>query len=370
MNAKRSNSSSEPRLGQTILSDIRRGDFKSTVRRDYRELKEFFLDENRREQLKSMGWFKRWFFMMIWLFKSLFLKLTPARRILFLVSVILLFTYANSSTNDVNVSINGHALLGYLLLLFILMLELKDKLLAHDELEEGRSVQTALTPESQPEVTGWDIWLFTRPANEVGGDMVDYIKINDDKSGLALGDVAGKGLKAALLMAKLQSTLRALISDYDSLSELGSKINKIFHRDSLPNIFASLVYLKVVPDSGKLEILNAGHMPPLILSKDKISEMPKGCPALGLMEKAEFKSQTAELEENDVLIVYSDGVTEARDEFGDFFGERRLKEMLPRLGNLSATKIGENILGYVHNFVGEARYYDDLSLIVMKKSGK
>ena len=317
-----------------------------------------------------MGWFKRWFFMTIWLLKSLFLKLTPARRILFLVSTILLFNYANTSHNDVNVTVNGNALIGYLLLLFILMLELKDKLLAHDELEEGRSVQVALTPERQPEVAGWDIWLFTRAANEVGGDLVDYLKISENKIGLALGDVAGKGLKAALLMAKLQSTLRALISDIDSLSELGSKINKIFHRDSLPNLFASLVYLNVVPNSGKLEVLNAGHMPPLILRKGSLSEMPRGCPALGLMEKAEFKCQDAELNEGDVLIVYSDGVTEARDEFGDFFGEKRLKNILPRLGDLSATRIGENILDYVHNFVGEARYYDDLSLIIMKKTGK
>jgi hypothetical protein len=369
LNERQSKDSSEPRLGQTILSDIRRGDFKRTVRRDYRELKEFFLDERRRDQLKSMGWFKRWFFMLIWLLKSLFLKLTPARRILFLISTILLFNYANTSHNDVNVTVNGNALLGYLLLLFILMLELKDKLLAHDELEEGRSVQIALTPDRQPVVEGWDIWLFTRPANEVGGDMVDYLKISDEKVGLALGDVAGKGLKAALLMAKLQSTLRALISDIDSLSELGGKINKIFHRDSLPNLFASLVYLKVVPNSGKLEILNAGHMPPLIMSDGRITEMPKGGPALGLMEKAEFNSQAAELKEGDILIVYSDGVTEARDEFGDFFGERKLRDLLPRLTALSSASIGERILAYVENFVGEARYYDDLSLIVMKKTG-
>ena len=100
--------------------------------------------------------------------------------------------------------------LGIAILLFILMLELKDKLLAREELEAGRAVQRALMPDSGPTIPGWDVSLFTRSANDVGGDLVDYVPLDDQRNGLVLGDVAGKGLPAALLMAKLQSTLRAL----------------------------------------------------------------------------------------------------------------------------------------------------------------
>src|SRR5512138_3275825 len=94
----------------------------------------------------------------------------------------------------------------------VLMLELKDKLLARSELEAGRTVQLALMPDRPPVVPGWDIWLYSRSANDVGGDLVDYLQIDPQRLGVMLGDVAGKGLPAALLMAKLQATLRALVS--------------------------------------------------------------------------------------------------------------------------------------------------------------
>jgi len=122
-------------------------------------------------------------------------------------------------------------------------LELKDKLHAKTELEEGRSVQNALMPEENPKVDGWDIWLYTRPANDVGGDLLDFTKISENNYGISLGDVAGKGLSAALLMAKLQSTIRAIVPDYISLSEFGNKLNHIFCRDSLPKLFSSLIYI-------------------------------------------------------------------------------------------------------------------------------
>jgi len=145
-------------------------------------------------------------------------------------------------------------LLSGIIFLFIIALELKDKLHAKSELEEGRAVQKALMPETIPDVAGWDIWLYTKPANDVCGDLLDFLKLSEEKVCISIGDVAGKGLSAALLMAKLQSTIRAIVPDYNSLMELGEKINRIFCRDSLPKLFASLVYVELDVTSGKIKI--------------------------------------------------------------------------------------------------------------------
>src|SRR2546425_3758516 len=110
------------------------------------------------------------------------------------------------------------------------MLELKDKLLARDEIEIARQVQLALLPSRHPQPDGWSLWSFMRPANDVGADLVDYIELPEGRLGVVLGDVAGEGLGAALLTAKLQATLRALVPPCPALSGLGPQMNDILHR--------------------------------------------------------------------------------------------------------------------------------------------
>ena len=361
-------SSSEPKLTQTLLHDARRGDFKRTVRRDWSDLKEFYLDQARQERLQQMGWFKRFFVAGWWLIKSLFLKLTPARRLMLALSCILLLSSHTISFNESNVQVdNDTKFFGFVLVLFVLMLELKDKLLAQSELEAGRSVQRALMPKTNPSVPGYELWLTTIPANEVGGDLVDYLELGANRFGVALGDVAGKGLKAALLMVKLQATLRALAADYSSLADLGKKLNAILRRDGLPESFISLVYLELQADSPRVRWLNAGHMPPLLLSNDKLTELPQGTAALGVLAEPAFIEQQIELQSNETLLLYSDGLIEARNLVGEFFGEQRLANFLPTLTGLSATEIGVRLLSEVERFVGEARAHDDLSLVVLKR---
>lgn len=258
MAAKNFNDTAEPKLGQTLLTDLRRGDFKRTLRRDYIELKEFYLDNERKARLKGMGRIKRGFWMSWWLLKSLFFKLTPVRRI----------------------------------------------------------------------------------------------------------------LKAALLMVKLQAPLRALAADFTSLAELGAKLNMILRRDGLPNSFASLVYFELQSGSGTVRLLNAGHMPPLILKDGTIQETAHGGVAIGVMPEANFAEQQIEFQRGDTLLVYSDGLTEAANEAGEFFGEQRLSARLRSFTGLSAQQIGERLVATVDQFAGEARAHDDLSVIVLKRVGQ
>ncbi|MEK7727517.1 MAG: PP2C family protein-serine/threonine phosphatase [candidate division KSB1 bacterium] len=362
------NATSEPKLAQTLLDDMRGGDFKRTLRRDWSELKEFYLDQARQARLQQMGWFKRFFVAGWWLIKSLFLKLTPVRRLLLALSFILYLSADTLIFDQGEVSLrNDTKTLHFVLVLFILMLELKDKLLAQSELAAGRSVQRALMPKTSPIVPGWELWLTTIPANEVGGDLVDYLELGPSRFGVALGDVAGKGLKAALLMVKLQATLRALAADYDSLADLGKKLNAILRRDSLPESFVSLVYLELQSNSGEVRWLNAGHMPPLILRNHKLTELPQGAAALGVLAEPAFVEQQKELQHGEVLVLYSDGLIEARNEAGEFFGEQRLANFLPILNGLTSTEIGVRLLSEVERFVGQARAHDDLSLVVLKR---
>jgi hypothetical protein len=367
MTSGNSSSDQKPNLGKTIMNDFRRGDFERTLRRDFSELKDFMLTEDRQKRLKEMKQVKRWLFMAWWFLESLFLKLTPARRILLLLATLFLISNISVRTDGSGANFEGFHFIGALILLFIIMLELKDKLLAHEELEAGHAVQDALKPERTPQVSGWGLWLFTRSANEVGGDLVDFIQITPERIGVTLGDVAGKGLRAALLTAKLQATIRALVPDVTSLSLLASKLNFIFCRDSLPNLFASVVYAELQPDSGLIRMVNSGHLPPVVLRNGRIEKTEKGGMALGLSHQATFTDQHVELGSGELMIVYSDGFTEARNLEGSFFGEQRILDLLPQLATYSAQQIGDRLLEEVDRFVGEARAYDDISIAILKR---
>jgi hypothetical protein len=367
MNDSFINEKNDPKFWKTIKQDWKKTKVARTIKQDWRALKDFYLSAEQAKKLKKMNFFKGGWFVAFWLLKSMFYNLTPMRRILLVVSMFLMLNI-NINTNSGNNIGFTNPLFGYLVIIFILMLELKDKLLAHTELQEGKSVQIALLPDESPKIDGWDIWLFSRPANEVCGDLVDFLHLSDNKFYLALGDVAGKGLGAALLMVKLQSTLRAIADDYNNLQELGSKINAIFHRDSLPNKFASLVYLEGSAKNGTVRMLNAGHLPPLVVSGDKISETQKGAPAIGLQGDTKYTEQELILEKNDILFVFSDGLVEACDENDEFFEEPKVHEVLLASKHLPCHEIGKNIMLSVDRFVGERPLYDDLSMIIMKKT--
>jgi sigma-B regulation protein RsbU (phosphoserine phosphatase) len=351
-----------------LWNEVQRNGLRRSIDRTFVDLQDFYLDDRARERLLGMRKVRRAIYLVAWLLKSLFFKLTPARRVLFVLSVVLMWQASSIEQRGQMTHISVHfPFLGIATLLLILMLELKDKLVARDELEAGRSVQRALMPDSNPTIPGWDVWLFTRSANDVGGDLVDYVPVADGRFGIALGDVAGKGLPAALLMAKLQSTLRALALEETSLVALGQKTNRILCRDGLPNRFATLVYLDVSAHSGFVRLLNAGHLRPIVIRGRTLEELPIGAMALGMLPEATYFEQGVELADRDVLIVFSDGLTEAMNSQEEFFSDERLRDRLPALAGMAAQDIGTRIVAAVDEFVGDARPHDDLSLVVLRR---
>lgn len=368
MRTKNTSNNNDPKLGKTLREDFRQVDFISEIKKEFRELKNFYIDEHKKERLKNMNRASGSFHVFSWLIKSLFLRLTPFRRILTVAGVVLfVFGRIRIGESGGDTVIIDNAVLGGILILFVLMLELKDKLLAKDELEAGRKVQRALLPDENPKVEGWSVWLYTRPANEVGGDLVDYLEMKDKCVGLTMADVAGKGLSAALMMSKLQATVRSLATEYNSLSKLASKVNEIFNRDSLPNLFASMLYLEIVPDSGELTYVNCGHLPPLVIKENEVKELIKGEAALGLFKNAQFTEQHLDLKTGEIFIVYSDGITEARSGYNELFGMERFINTVKKYKDLPVGQLGARIKHQVDVFVGDAPVSDDFSLIILKR---
>jgi hypothetical protein len=370
MSTPRATASPDPGILETLRADLGRTrdqwqheGFKAPATRTLTDLEAFYLDQPQRARLARMNRARHAVWSAAWLLRALFLRLATARRVLLVLSALMLAAASQVPPPDSA----PPALVAALPLVVVLLLELKDKLVARHELEDGRAVQRALMPAPTPEVPGWDVWLSTNPANDVGGDLVDCVPVNGTRFGLVLGDVAGKGLGAALLMAKLQSTIRAWADTAPSPADLGRRVNRILCRDGLPSSFATLVYAEVSPGSGHVRVLNAGHMPPLRVTASGVAALPRGGIALGVTPAADYEAQAVDLESGDLLVVYSDGVTEAMNLEGEFFDEVRLLEVVSQAAGRSARETARAILDAVVSFVGVAPAHDDVSLVILKR---
>jgi len=359
-----------PGLRHLLFKDLRPSELPANLRRDLKQLYRFYLDEERRAQLATMGRVRRSFKLVAWTLKSLLAKLTPGRRLALFASIVMCVlgrVHFDLPDGD-NLSINLRTW-AYLIVFLVLMLEMKDKLLARDEIEIARQVQLALLPRAHPQPDGWSLWSYMRPANDVGADLVDYIPLPEERLGVVLGDVAGKGLGAAMLTAKLQATLRALVPEAPSLSTLGARVNDILHEDGIDNRFVTLFYLELRPGSGRLRYLNAGHNPPFVMRLRTTESLQASAIPLGMMAGTVYEEGELTLDPGDLLVVYSDGLTEARNAADEEFGPERLQAILPRLRGLPAEESVRLVIDEVNLFLGKERPHDDLSLVVLARAG-
>ncbi len=361
----------EPSLRKVVFQDIRDAgvhrDFHRTLRKDLRSIYRFYLDEEERARLESMGRFRRALFLIPRILKSLLFKLSPARRLMLLLGLVFsAFRDTGMMWGTTRISIDL-TLWGFLLVLLVLMLELKDKLLAKEEIEVARQVQIALLPREHPRIAGWSVWSRSRPANDVGGDLVDYLPLPDGRTGMALGDVAGKGLGAALLVSKLQATLRALAPEGGGLDVLAARLNAILHRDGLENRFATLFYLEVEPGSGRVRWLNAGHNPPLVTRGGSLEHLEASALPLGMFPVAGYVEDALDLAPGETLVAYSDGLVEATNASEEEFGMARLEAAVARLRGRDPGSLGEAVLAELDAFVGEGRPADDVSLLIVRR---
>src|SRR5918999_4557951 len=196
------------------------------------------------------------------------------------------------------------------------------------ELRVARRIQQALLPEATPPLDGWKITRYYQPAREVGGDFYDFLRLQDSRVGLVIGDVSGKGIPAAVLMANTQSVLRTVAQRASAPGQALAEANEVLYAYMPPNTFVTCFYGVLDPDSGRLHYANAGHDLPCERHDGRVEELrARGMP-LGLMTGMSYEEKEAFLAAGDNLLFYSDGLVEAHDQRGEMFGFRRLRGLV------------------------------------------
>ena len=258
---------------------------------------------------------------------------------------------------------------------FALMLEnarLTERIVEQEKLRRdvalAAEVQRRLLPEKSPESSIAGLAAVSLPARTVGGDYYDFIDAGGRRIGIALADIAGKGVAAALVMSVVQASLRILaVEENISLPELAARMNRFLYCSTGSNSYATFFYAQLDEQTRELRYVNAGHNPPYLLrSGAEIEELPAGGTVIGMFPQEDYQEARTELRSGDVLIAFTDGVTEALNPGEEEFGEERLKEMLRRMAYLPVDEMSAEISRELRAWIADAAQYDDLTFIVMK----
>ncbi|RMD91034.1 MAG: GAF domain-containing protein [Calditrichaeota bacterium] len=231
----------------------------------------------------------------------------------------------------------------------------------------AREIQQRLLPKESPTIEGFELAGMSYPAREVGGDYFDFIKISEHLWGIAVGDVSGKGIPAALLMSNLQATLRGQAFTQQSIKECVKNANYLLYLNTDPEKFATLLYGLLDSKSRTFTYVNAGHNYPLYLNqKGQFQELITGGPILGMLPEAIYEEGQVHLQQEDILIIYSDGVTEAENELGELYGERRLRKLIQKNRHLGAAQFIKTIYNEISQFVGSKNFSDDITIVALR----
>jgi sigma-B regulation protein RsbU (phosphoserine phosphatase) len=239
------------------------------------------------------------------------------------------------------------------------------------ELEIARDVQQRLFPQKLPVVKGLDFAGYCRPAEGVGGDYYDFIHLATGSLGIAVGDVSGKGIAAALMMASLQASLRGqTIKPCETLSEMIQNINGLVYEASAASRYATFFYAQYEPTTRKLRYVNAGHNAPMLRRAKgdgfEFLRLEEGGTVIGLFPSTPYREAEIELQAGDVLVAFTDGISEAMNHAEEEFDEERLMSAIRKCPTLSAAHISSHILEHVDAFTAGAKQHDDMTIVVVR----
>jgi sigma-B regulation protein RsbU (phosphoserine phosphatase) len=233
------------------------------------------------------------------------------------------------------------------------------------ELQLAAEIQRSLLPQGDQSGAHFDVAAASMPCRSIGGDFFDYFHLSNASFGFVLGDAAGKGPPAALLIALIQGAFSSLVASSASPCEVMATVNASLIRRSIQNRFATVVY-GALSAEGELTYSNAGHNPPVLLQRGTTRRLDTGGLILGLFPQATYEEETIQLDDGDVLVVFSDGVTEAFNAAGEDFGESRLLECLAGNRDSAPAELLPKILSAVQRFAGTAAQSDDRTALVLK----
>jgi hypothetical protein len=366
-------------LRQLFTRDVTPEGLRSLLQREAQDTFRFLTREVDLADLSTLPWYKRhpralWRF-----FLAVSYRLSPWRRVLFAASVLLLvvgwlnvlvqvLTAGPFSVEPVFTT-QTWILIGATALFFVLVLELRDKLGLKGDLEVARQIQFGLLPFEPFDRDGISVVTAMRPANTVGGDYFDIIDLGEGRIAIAVGDVAGKAMPAALLMALLQGSLRTLLSaDYRG-ETLISRLNTHLCANIPSNRLITLFYAELETSTGALRYVNAGHNPPFLLGgAQPTARLGATGMALGVMAETPYEAMTLELQPGDRLLMYTDGVTEATNSADEEYAEVRLETYVRGRSNEPGRQLIDGIVNDVLGFCGTSRPHDDMTLMCLRRT--
>jgi phosphoserine phosphatase RsbU/P len=340
------------------------------------------------EELQKETRFRRFLKIARALFWAMVMKLSPARRVILLIALLLGIMDSRVGTlvgtdhgTQAQFTVNFLGILAFGLMLLLLALELADRVTMKRDLEIAREIQGWLVPKAAPTVEGIDIAFATRPANTVAGDYYDaFLRPRSDGATppsasasaerllLVVADVAGKSVPAALLMATFQASLRTLAASPVSLRELVAGLNDYACRHSMGGRrFTTAFFAELDPRTLSMEYINAGHNPPILRrTSAEIVRLEEGGLPLGVRAEATYSLGTVSLGHGDLLAVLTDGVVEAENDRGEEYGENRLLELFR--GSAAGTSAEElqRLMSSLDQFVGAARQHDDITCLMVQ----
>lgn len=362
-------------LYELFTKDVTREGLRDLFQRDPKATYHFFMRGVDLTAFKALPWYKRYPVIVTRVFTVLAYQLSPPRRIAFAIACFSFFLGfiprvqyavrpAGRSLTITTAAGNIWWLIAVLIFAMLLLIELRDKLSLKADLEIAREIQNGLVASGLHTHGDFDIFCRMRPANTVGGDYCDLVELGSpEQVGIVIGDVAGKGMPAALLMALIQGSLRTLVTAGHRGTDLIAKLNSYLFASMPSNSFVTLFYSELNIRTGELYYINAGHNPPFLLRSSSFERLPPTAMVLGIMEGIEIEGARMVLAPTDHLLLYTDGVPEAADESGQEYGEDRLSDFLMKQRPTSQAELLDQLIARVIEHCGDNRPHDDMTMI-------
>jgi sigma-B regulation protein RsbU (phosphoserine phosphatase) len=306
-------------------------------------------------------------------------KLTPARRVLLVLALILLFGFSEfgfsySGGGEKHLVFDTH-ILGGLLLLLLLLLELADRVVMKRDLEIAKDIQAWMLPGAPLQIPGYQIAYATRPANTVAGDYYDVIlrpgrSLSEDRILFVVADVAGKSIPAAMVMATFQASLRTLSTSGVSLAEMVAGVNRYACSNSQGGVrFTTAFFAELDPVTGDVIYINAGHNVPILRRKSGLVErLQAGGIPIGIFAESPYQVGTTRLESKDWLVIFTDGIVEAMNAKDEEYGESELIRLIDRESGSAPAELLGSLLAELDRFVGNTPQHDDMTCLLLKRS--
>jgi len=373
----------------TYTKDLTADDLQRLFTRDTREAYKFFTRGVQTDAFKALPWHRRLIAEARVLFLAFTMKLSPARRVVFAVALVLAVIGLVTLFRGIGFVHIAHVMpigfsigmpgplfengtwplfFAFVLLNLLVLLEVADRLSLKNDLEIARDIQQAMLPSGLYTAPGVETFGLSRPANTVGGDFYDILPLDDGRLVVAVGDVVGKGSPAALLMALLLAMLRTLVDEQLEPAALMTRLNVQVCRHAPASRFITLFYAVYDPRTGVLTYVNAGHTQPLLVRPDLSCErLTEGGIALGMFDRSTYTTGHLTIQPNELVAVYSDGITEAENPTGTPFDESGLEAALKTHLDQNLSAIGTAIVRAVEKHTADTRLADDLTVLLLRR---